>query len=100
MKTYTGDRTIDGVKVLVDGRPLPDRSDINCFSQMGFEWGYEGAEPRQLAFALLIDHCGKSDFARSSCEQFMRSVIANFDNEWLVTSEDIEEYIAIIGVGT
>jgi hypothetical protein len=96
MKIYTGDRTIDGVKVLVDGHPLPNCSEIQCFSTMGFEWGYEGAEPRQLAFALLVDYSGSAETARQHCEPFMRIVVANFDNEWAMTSLDIEDHLDAI----
>lgn len=52
MKIYTGDRTIDGIKVLADGRLLSDRVELRRYADMGFEWGYEGPEPRQLAFVL------------------------------------------------
>jgi Family of unknown function (DUF6166) len=54
MKTYTGDRTIDGVDVQVDSHPLSERMDIIKLTDTGFEWTYEGAGPKQLAFALLI----------------------------------------------
>ena len=60
MKHYAGDRTIDGVKVTVDGAPLDPRVDIMAFSKNGFEWSYEGPEPRQLALALLADHLGNN----------------------------------------
>src|SRR6266567_3984933 len=56
MKRYLGDRTIDGVKVTVDGAPLDPCLDVMEFTKNGFEWSYEGPEPRQLALALLVDH--------------------------------------------
>ena len=43
MKVYTGDRTIDGIVVTVDGEPLDPRTDIQEFTVNGFEWTYEGA---------------------------------------------------------
>ena len=54
MKVYAGDRTIDGVKVTVDGAPLDPCVNVEEFTKNGFEWSYEGPEPRQLALALLI----------------------------------------------
>ena len=51
MKRYIGDRTIDGVKVTVDGAPLDPCTDVKEFTKNGFEWSYEGPEPRQLALA-------------------------------------------------
>lgn len=93
MKTYTGDRTIDGIKVLADGQLLPDRIDLRRYAEMGFEWGYEGAEPRQLAFALLLDHTGNLNLSADSSESFMKVMVANFDNEWSITSADIESWL-------
>ena len=53
MKTYSGDRTIDGVIVLVNqAHLLPDTSGA-IFSDTGFEWGYDGPGPRQLASVAL-----------------------------------------------
>ena len=37
MKTYVGDRTIDGVKVTVDGAPLDPCLNIMEFTKNGFE---------------------------------------------------------------
>ncbi len=97
MKRYVGDRTIDGVKVTVDGAPLDPRTDVVEFTKNGFEWSYEGPEPRQLALALLLHHLGDGDKAKASVEPFMQAVVANFDNEWEMTSADIDEALAALG---
>jgi len=96
MKRYAGDRTIDGVKVTVDGAPLDPCVDVMEFTRNGFEWSYEGLEPRQLALALLVDHLGDKDKARGSVEAFMRVVVANFGNEWEMTSADIDQALAAL----
>lgn len=90
MKTYKGDRTIDGVAVYVDGAPLADRTDIRAFSRDGFEWTYEGDAPRQLALSILADHFGDAQRALAHCDAFMRDVVANFANEWELTGKDID----------
>ena len=90
MKHYAGDRTIDGVKVTVDGAALDPRINITEFSKNGFEWSYEGPEPRQLALALLVDHLGDNAAARAMVEPFMRAIVANFGNEWEMTSDDMD----------
>lgn len=94
MKRYVGDRTIDGVKVTVDGKPLDPATGVAEFSKNGFEWSYEGPEPRQLALALLVDHLGNDEAAKAHVEMFMAAVVANFDNEWEMTSADIELALA------
>jgi hypothetical protein len=91
-----GDRTIDGVKVTVDGKPLDARLDLAALSRNGFEWSYEGPEPQQLAFALLMDHTANATLAQSLCEPFMRAVVANFENEWEMTSADIDAAVAAL----
>ena len=100
MKRYVGDRTIDGVKVTVDGAPLDPCTNVVEFTKNGFEWSYEGPEPRQLALALLVDHLGDKDkakeTAKASVEPFMRAVVANFGNEWEMTSTDLDEALAAL----
>lgn len=96
MKTYSGDRTIDGISVQVDGQPLDPRFDLRRFSKTGFEWTYEGDAPAQLALALLADHFQDDHKALAHHERFMREIVANFDNEWVMTSEDIDTALANI----
>ena len=97
MKHYAGDRTIDGVKVTVDGAPLDPCMNIMEFSKNGFEWSYEGPEPRQLALALLADHLGDNAAAKAAVEPFMRAIVANFGNEWEMSSADIDLALAATG---
>ncbi|MDZ7788201.1 MAG: DUF6166 domain-containing protein [Halofilum sp. (in: g-proteobacteria)] len=96
MKTYTGERTLDGIRVCVDEQSLDPRYDIKVFSDGDYEWAYEGDEPRQLALAILADHTGDSSRALEYCEPFMREIVANLDNDWELTSDDIEESLAAL----
>src|SRR5258708_15052731 len=91
MKKYVGDRTIDGVKVTVDDAPLDPCVDVVEFTKNGFEWSYEGPEPRQLALALLVDHLGDKGKAKAMVEPFMSAVVANFGNECEMSSAAIGE---------
>ena len=91
MKRYAGDRTIDGLIVTVDGEPLDQRLDLRRYSETGYEWTYEGGASRQLALAILADHLGAGEEARALdlVEPFMRDVVANFDNTWEMTGDDV-----------
>jgi hypothetical protein len=96
MKSYTGARTMDGIRVLVDGKPLDERYDLMRFTAGGFEWTYEGAAPSQLALALLADHLADDQKALELTEPFMRHVIANLENDWTLTGDDIDQAITQI----
>ncbi|HEX9461141.1 MAG TPA: DUF6166 domain-containing protein [Alphaproteobacteria bacterium] len=89
MKTYEGKRTIDGLVVTVDGRPLEERYDIKRFTRFGFEWTYEGDSPRQLALAILMDHLNDAPRALELAEPFMKQIVAEFDQDWHLTSADV-----------
>ena len=55
-RVYRGVRWPDRCVVLADGEPLSPRNDLFNHSPSGFEWGYPGSGPAQLALALLADH--------------------------------------------
>lgn len=93
MKTYEGKRTIDGLVVTVDGKPLPEHYEVRQFTKRGFEWTYDGTSPRQLALAILFDHLGDKDRAISLSEPYMKDIVANLDNDWKLTGEDVDAYV-------
>lgn len=96
-KIYRGDRTIEGIVVTVDDKPLDERTDLKELSDDGFEWSYEGDAPAQLALAMLADHLGNDSRALALYDGFMREVVANFSNDWEMTSEDVDEALRNIG---
>ncbi|HEY1796548.1 MAG TPA: DUF6166 domain-containing protein [Stellaceae bacterium] len=90
MKHYEGGRSLAGAEVTVDGHPLDPRYDLKRLSPTGFEWTYEGAGPAQLALALLADHLGDDVKALALHDAFMRALIADLDNSWELTSDEID----------
>jgi hypothetical protein len=96
MKSFSGDRTIDGVKATVDGRLLDQRLDVQRYTANGFEWSYEGDEPRQLALAILTEHLNDPAAAKALVEPFMKAVVANFGNEWEMTTADIDAALDVL----
>jgi hypothetical protein len=93
MKTYEGKRTIDGLVVTVDGRRLDERYDVKRFTKYGFEWTYEGESPRQLALAILFDYLGDKDRAIRLSEPFMQDIVANLDNDWTISGDQIDVFL-------
>ena len=90
MKVYEGRRNIDGLVVTVDGKPLPEHCEVKHFTRFGFEWTYEGESPQQLALAILVDFLGDNDRAIRLSEPFMKKVVANLDNDWRLTGDEVE----------
>jgi hypothetical protein len=90
MKTYEGKRTIDGLRVTVDGKPLPEHYEVKKFTSYGFEWTYEGESPQQLALAILADYLGDNERAIRLSGPFMKQVVANLDNDWTLKSDEID----------
>lgn len=93
MKTYEGKRAFDGIIVTVNGERLPEHYEVKQFTTWGFEWTYEGESPQQLALAILYDHLGDAPRAIGLSERFMTRVVANLDNDWVLTSDDVKAAI-------
>jgi Family of unknown function (DUF6166) len=93
MKRYEGKRTIDGLVVTVDGKRLDEHYDVKRFTKYGFEWTYEGESPQQLALAILFDYLGDKDRAIRLSEPFMRDIVANLDNDWMISGEQIDAFL-------
>lgn len=89
-KVYEGRREGYVVTVTVDGKRLNPRFDLCNHSPSGFEWGYCGSGPAQLALAILADHCGDGR-ALNFHQRFKWAVIAGLPKRgWHLTSREID----------
>jgi hypothetical protein len=95
MKTYIASRS-DGhpvIRVLDDRkrgsrRLLPARSlRIHNHSPYGFEWGYGGSGPAQLALAILLDLTGEVGIATARYQPFKWAFIAPAPEEGFTLTE-------------
>lgn len=59
----------------------------------GFNWGYGGSGPAQLALALLLDVTGDAELATSLHQQFKREFVATLDDDWQITADRIKEWV-------
>ena len=103
MKVYRGSRPVlpDGrpaggpAVVTVNGAPINPRWDLRNHSPDGFQWGYSGSGPAQLALAILADHLGDDERAIEFYQQFKRERIATIrENEWELTDAVISRWWA------
>jgi hypothetical protein len=99
-KRYVGTRTPDECVVIVTdangGEELLDpRSDLRNHSPDGFNWGYGGSGPAQLALALLADALGDDEKARRFYQDFKFKVIGRITgDEFELTQEEIRQTVA------
>ena len=105
MKTYQGDRTRSGCRVLVfdtahrnpnHARELNLRLDLRNHSPTGFEWGYLGSGPAQLALALLAD-ATDNHTALAFYQRYKEEVIARLPSDiqaaWTTTDVDVVAWV-------
>ncbi len=96
MKTYTGRRAEDGCAVTVsaggDTRPLAPRFDLRRHSPTGFEWGYGGSGPAQLALALAADVLADDEAALGVYQRFKFRVVGRLSADaWTLTEAELAE---------
>ena len=90
---YIGTRSIDGLKVTYAGVQVPHYVETHCFCPAGFEWGYDGDAPLQLAFALLMHRTNDRSLALNLAEKFTIEVIAVLDNDWVLENAFIDKFV-------
>jgi len=99
MKIYKGTR--DSVVTVYpetgDSYPLPWRLDLWNHSPTGFNWGYGGSGPAQLALAILADHLGNDQVAESLHQEFKWAKIAtlSIDEPWELSAQLIDSWLGI-----
>lgn len=94
MRVYRGFRSNIGAVVTVDGcKPLPLCLNLARHSPTGFEWGYCGSGPSQLALALLSDHLNDDRAALALYQEFKFAVVASLPAEWTLTSEQVAAHV-------
>lgn len=96
---YSGRRISEGgpqlvfKKLLPDGEPtalLPDASQkLYNHSPDGFQWGYGGSGPAQLALALLLDATSVPETALEFYQQFKWDKVARWGEVWSITKSEI-----------
>lgn len=94
-RTYTGRYNENGRNdVRADYGYLDPRHDIARIGRTGFTWGYRGAGPTQLAYALLADATGNSDIPTDLHSDFVSMMNSAFGNrEWEITAEEIRDWV-------
>lgn len=99
--TYAGRRSLErGCEVtfqtagMASTRYLPARTDLARHSRTGFDWGYGGSGPAQLALALLAHRLGDRDRALALHQRFKAEVVASWiTHNWRLTGAEIDAWV-------
>lgn len=100
---YWGKRISEGgpqpvfKQLLPDGEttqlsPVPSQK-LRNHSPDGFQWGYSGSGPAQLALALLLDVTSRPEMAQAHYQNFKFHMVASWGEEWSITSQEILEWL-------
>src|SRR6266566_8189031 len=91
MNIFVGIRQQDGaLSVTVNGQPLNPRLDLWNHSPTGFECGYSGSGPAQLALALLAEHLNNDEQAVALHQPFKCKVVAGLSRRgWRLTGKQV-----------
>lgn len=103
-KVYEGMRDEEGLVVLVDGLSLDPKPSqkLRNHSPDGFEWGYGGSGPSQLALAILLDYTGDKTLAMRHYQNFKIAFIQSLDRSkgWQINASEIDEFLERMKEGT
>lgn len=95
---YQGQRHARGTSVWV--RISPSKSErldaalhLRAHSPTGFEWGFGGSGPAQLAFAILYD-CTEAEFALANYQAFKEQHVARIQTpSWAIEAGEVRRMI-------
>jgi hypothetical protein len=62
-------------------------------SPNGFNWGYSGSGPAQLALALILHATGETYLARRYYQDFKGDIVAKLKDQWQLSADEIKQWI-------
>lgn len=95
-RTYKGARKNGEARVVVvdpeygTTEPLPH---VERHSPTGFEWGYGGSGPSDLALSILAHHLEVKAVSPMLYQQFKAAFVAHFGDEWVLQSTVIDRWL-------
>ena len=90
---------VQGERVLL--LPLKPSIQIAEYSPEGFNWGYEGSGPAQLALGILYEVTGNAELSRSYYQLFKWDHVSQWDEHFEMRESEVLEWLRDVGaVGT
>jgi hypothetical protein len=66
---------------------------IKNHSPTGFNWGYGGSGPSQLALGIIYDVTGDEYLSESVYQQFKWDFVSKWGDEWSITEDEVVEWV-------
>jgi len=81
--------------VTKDGKVLSPSPSQKLFNHSpdGFQWGYGGSGPAQLALALLLDATNDPELSVRLHQDFKLDFVSHWGEKWEITTEQIQSWI-------
>ena len=101
LRLNPAEKTVSDIEVFVldaqGKRPLSPKPSLKLrnHSPDGFNWGYGGSGPAQLALAILLDYSGDDELAQKYYQQFKWDFVAGWGDEWSISTAELEEWLKI-----
>ena len=93
---FEGKRSKLGVLVFHNKEPLSPKESQKLInhSPTGFEWGYSGSGPAQLALSILLSHTKDKEYSMSNYQKFKRDFISKIRSpEWKISEKEMDSWI-------
>lgn len=76
------------------GQPLSPQNSQNLINHSpdGFEWGYPGLGPSQLALAILLHHTQEEVFSLKCYQLFKEAFVVHWENTWQITCQQLDTF--------
>ena len=104
-KVFKGRKTENDriVEIEKDGSvaPLPFEPSLEIVdhSPDGFNWGYNGSGPAQLALGILYEVTANAELARNLYQFFKSDHVSRWGERWEMSEREVREWLRAVGAG-
>ena len=77
---------------VTDLDPKRSQAIVNLNSD-GFNWGYDGCKPAQLALAILLDVTNDASIALGHYQAFKDACVRHWSDTWELSSETVRTWL-------
>ena len=77
--------------------PLKPSIQIAGHSPEGFNWGYEGSGPAQLALGILYEVTGNVELSRGYYQLFKWDHVSEWEEHWDMRESEVLQWLRYVG---